>query len=299
MCSPISSRYWSNVVIVATPFACTCRLQTISAIDGKDKDSTFTQNRVNEFLFRHLPSCRCSAPGTRSVKTCRAAFGHLDVVLGESRVDGTDTPVDREISCFGEYLRVTCGLSDSTRSQRCRYVHELLSERFGNGPVAVHDLTARDPMRYASQRARTLSTGSMGVVASSMRSYLRFLHFRGRIGDALLYAVPALRSVTKEIFPGLCPIRRSLSSCERLTGTRPAAPATMRSRCVWLSLACAPPKCAVEVSGRCPWSSLHRHDHDLRKSQPDGSQNGRLAVARGKRMSSAVLDTSSRQKALN
>ena len=159
------------------------------------QDATITQERVNEFLFRHLPVCRCARTGTRSVKTCRAALAHLDVVLKERHLDvckDTDSPVDREIRAFGEYLKVTCGLSGSTCKQRSGYARELIVGRFGDGPVRACDLTARDLMQYVSKRARSLSTGSMAVVASSIRSYLRFLQFRGRIGDTLIYAVPSI-----------------------------------------------------------------------------------------------------------
>ena len=156
--------------------------------------AAITQERVNEFLFRHLPVCRCVRTGTRSVKTCRAALAHLDVVLRERRdvCKDTDGPVDREIRAFGEYLKVTCGLSDSTCKQRSGYVRELIVGRFGDGPVMVCDLTARDLMQHASKRARSLSTGSMAVVASSIRSYLRFLQFQGRVGDTLMYAFPSI-----------------------------------------------------------------------------------------------------------
>lgn len=177
----------------------------------QEQDATITQENVDEFLFRHLPVCRCVKTGTRSAKTCRAALAHLDVVLKERRLDlckDTYGPVDREIRAFGEYLKMTCGLSDSTCKQRSGYARELIVERFGDGPVRVRDLTARDLMQYASKRARSLSTGSMAVVASSIRSYLRFLQFQGRIGDTLMYAVP---SMSTRVTAGTADLPRVLS----------------------------------------------------------------------------------------
>ena len=175
------------------------------------KDAASTQERVNEFLLRHLPVCRCVRAGTRSVKTCRAALAHADVVLGQRRPDlcnDTDDPVDREIRAFGEYLKITCGLSDATCKQRSRYARELIVGRFGDGPVSVGDLTARDLMQYASKRARSLNPGSMAVIASSIRSYLRFLQFQGRIGESLTHAI---QSISTRMATGTAGLPRILS----------------------------------------------------------------------------------------
>ncbi len=241
------------------------------------QDAASTQECVNEFLFRHLPVCRCVGTRTRSVKTCRAALAHLNVVLRKRRPDlckDTDGPVDREIRAFSEHLKITCGLSDSTCKQRSVYARELIVGRFGDGPVSVGDLTARDFMQYASKRARTLSTGSMAVVTSSIRSYLRFLQFQGRIGESLTHAVP---SISTRIRTGNASLPRILSEPQIEEFLRSFDQSTAGgSRDYAIAL------CMVELGLRASEvASLRRHDVDWR--------GGTIRVRAGKTTSDRLL----------
>jgi len=101
------------------------------------------------------------------------------------------SPIDREIQRFDDHLRTTCGLQEATRTYRRRYVREFLRARFADEHVDGSRLVPKDLVRYVSQRAMGLTPGSAQVLASSLRSYLRFLQLRGICDDRLILAVPA------------------------------------------------------------------------------------------------------------
>jgi site-specific recombinase XerD len=158
--------------------------------------SDVTAELLESFLSRHLTRCRCPDPGVRQRHTVRAALRHFEVVLDEGghrspqRAEGS-TAADREVERFDEHLRTTCGLRESTRLYRRRYVREFLHEFFGDGQVDVARLGPQDVVSFVSRRASRLKSGSAQVLASSLRSYFRFLRLCGDCGESLVIAVPS------------------------------------------------------------------------------------------------------------
>jgi site-specific recombinase XerD len=100
--------------------------------------------------------------------------------------------IDLEVDRFDQYLLTTAGLQEATREYRRRYAREFLKEFFGhrNG-IDVARLVPRDIVRYLSKRASGLRPASAKVLATSLRSYLRFLRLKGDCVEALIRAVPA------------------------------------------------------------------------------------------------------------
>lgn len=147
---------------------------------------------VEDFLTRHLRSCRCPVPAPRNLKTVRAALHHLiRMVAGES---ASSSPVDRSagrvellLHDFGVHLRTVRGLAPATCRYRQRYAREFLA----NSPMDQRDeLSPQAVVRFVAGYARRCSPATAQVVASSLRSLLRFLRLRGLIGKDLAAAVP-------------------------------------------------------------------------------------------------------------
>lgn len=163
---------------------------------GKQVDrSAVTHGHIASFLSGHLATCRCPFGGGRHYPTVRAALRHVEAVLdaGGHRPPQRATPsaVDREVQRFDDYLRTVCGLQQATRTYRRRYLREFLRALFGDGPVDPSQLVPTDVVRYLSTRTARVTPGSAKVIASSLRSYLRFLQLRGACDDRLILAVPA------------------------------------------------------------------------------------------------------------
>ena len=137
------------------------------------------ERKVSRFLDRHLPQCRCPLPGPRTRFTVRAALRHFLEILrreGYVRVPPVGEPcsVTIEVGAFDDYLRDTCGLAAATRVYRRRYAREFLRETFGERSVEPAKLRRVDIERFVVNRARHCCPGSAQVLATSLRSWLRF-----------------------------------------------------------------------------------------------------------------------------
>jgi site-specific recombinase XerD len=159
--------------------------------------STIAESTVHLFLNKHLRHCRCVPPGHRGVKECRAALKlFLDVLRKTGRIPipvlPEPTPIGAEIAKFEDYLRTTCGFAENTVLYRTRYVKEFLQRKFRERTLKFADLSPHDIIEFISERSRSYKPLSTKVVASSLRSYMRFLRLRGEISRDLSAAVPSV-----------------------------------------------------------------------------------------------------------
>ena len=161
--------------------------------------SQLKESHFADFLLRHAPKCDCPFGGVRQEKTVRAGLGHFAAILrsaghlasAESRdLEG----VDLELRRFDEYMVNTVGLQEATRLYRRRYVREFLDEFFPYSDVDVSGLARESIVSYLSKRGSRLQPASTKVLASSLRSYFRFLRLHGRCEEDLVLAVPASAS---------------------------------------------------------------------------------------------------------
>jgi site-specific recombinase XerD len=130
--------------------------------------------------------------------------------------------IDREVRRFDQYLHATCGVQEATRVYRRRYLREFLGAQFPEGQVDRSQLTSTAVIKYVIRRASRLAPGSAKVVASSLRSYFRFLQLYGACDEALVLAVPApstrsLTSLPKPLTDD--DVRRLLAAFDRGTAT--------------------------------------------------------------------------------
>ena len=159
--------------------------------------ASIKEDTVSLFLHDHLPKCDCKPPGIRSLKEARPALKYL---LHSLRIAGrvpfppesNPTPINREVMNFEKYLRTTCGLADDTILYRTRYAREFLLAKFGNSLLKIAELTPSDIIDFVSERAKNYKPGSSKVLASSIRSFLRFQCFQGKCRQDLANAVPTI-----------------------------------------------------------------------------------------------------------
>jgi site-specific recombinase XerD len=154
------------------------------------------EGQIASFLSRHLPRCRCPFRGVRQKATVRAGLRHFGTVLRGSdhlvsHPGRKPDAIDFEVQRFDDHLRTASGLQEATRHYRRRYAREFLQEFFGDGPVDANRLSPKDVVGYLSKRASGVKPGSAKVLASSLRSYFRFLQLHGECDKALSLAVPA------------------------------------------------------------------------------------------------------------
>jgi integrase len=195
------------------------RAQRLSARD-------VNRERVHSFLHEHLPACRCPAPAPCRLCHVRPALNHLLKLLRERGVGATKgfapTPIDATLEPFRLYLRDTCGLAESTWRARVRYAREFLQGKFGHGPLRWEGLRPADVMSFVAGYAGRCRPGTTQAAAGALRSFLRYLLFRGWCGASLIAAVPRIphwrlanlpRAMTDE------QLRAFLAAFDRATAT--------------------------------------------------------------------------------
>jgi len=139
----------------------------------------FDEYLTHQFVTEHLPVCRCPDPCQRSVTAVRPALAHLLHVL---RRDGylsareTNLPpaIQSELTRFDLHLNSVCGLATNTRTSRRQWVSRFLVNQFGSSPIDIARIKPADIVRFMVQRTDRYRPGTLQVVGSTLRGYLRF-----------------------------------------------------------------------------------------------------------------------------
>jgi len=97
--------------------------------------------------------------------------------------------VERLLNRYDRHLDQVAGLTRATRRVRGNCIQQFLQWYSGGRSPRLRCLKARDISHFVQERAVCLKPGSVRVLATALRSFLRFLHFSGRIGEPLARAV--------------------------------------------------------------------------------------------------------------
>jgi site-specific recombinase XerD len=163
-----------------------------------------TRASARQFVHEHLATCSCAAPFPRSLGPCRAAVRHLLRMLDQCDPSRLRLPVSRHSSLLAEYdsfLRQTCGLSGHTCIYRLRNAREFLERQFGEDQLEVNRLQPSDLQDYFRHYAHHLKPGSVAVLATSLRSFLRFLALSHGFDSSLVGFLPAAPQWPKDRLP--------------------------------------------------------------------------------------------------
>lgn len=156
-------------------------------------------NRIDEavmerFIIEHLPHCKCPKPAPTNKGNCLAALGQLLGFLNQRQLIAKPrtarlTVVDRLVLDFDQHLLEVNGLSEATRFYRRRYAREFLQTRLAGRRLSLRSLVSEDLRVYIQHQAPRLIPSSLGVLTVSLRSFIRFLQFTGRVKADRVYAV--------------------------------------------------------------------------------------------------------------
>lgn len=149
---------------------------------------------VQVFLQTHLPVCHCLHVGHRSLIMVRASLNQLLLMEGEPRArtigDTASSHVEKSIQEFDLFLQQVCGLAEATRWYHCRHAKIFLNWLFHDRPLEFAEIGPHALVRFVTERANGHRPGSIGVLTYSLRSYLRFLAFQGKVPNSLATAIP-------------------------------------------------------------------------------------------------------------
>jgi integrase/recombinase XerD len=152
-----------------------------------------TKASTRQFLHDHLSVCSCSVGFPRSLIPSRAALNHMMRMLDHQdpvRLAPPTTPHGPLLTEYDRFLVQTCGFSGHTRVYRVRNAREFLGRHFGDAPAAPERLRPSDLQDYFRRHAGHLRPGSVAVLASSLRSFFRFLALSHGFDPSLPGVVP-------------------------------------------------------------------------------------------------------------
>jgi site-specific recombinase XerD len=121
---------------------------------------------------------------------------------------------------YANHLEKERGLAAVTVAGYWPFIRRLVVERFGDGPIAVRELTPDDVARFLLRHARSGSPKVARLMATALRSFFRFLFQHGQTGSDLARAIPAvpewrLAEVPKYLEPE--EVERVVRACQRDT----------------------------------------------------------------------------------
>jgi integrase/recombinase XerD len=138
---------------------------------------------VRLFLNEHLSCCNCPGRPQRGRVTVLSALRHLLAIL---RAAGRIPPVLPTVSNFiiselqdyCDYANDVCGLAPATLISRRQWIGRFLAYFFDVGGVEFSRLGSKEIRDFFAAQCQGYQPGSAQVVASSVRSYLRFRALR-------------------------------------------------------------------------------------------------------------------------
>ena len=98
--------------------------------------------------------------------------------------------VEEALADFDEHLRRTRGVCAGTRRNYARFAGGFLERMFPDSQVEVERISVGDVVGFIGVSARRYNPRTLELVATSLRSFFRFLRAEGLCGDRLEAAVP-------------------------------------------------------------------------------------------------------------
>jgi site-specific recombinase XerD len=130
------------------------------------------------------------------------------------------SPVEQEIQAFETYLRRERVLADATIAYYVPFTRWFLADRFGTGGVTLSRLCARDVVRFVQRQASRLHLKRAKQLTAALRSFLRYVRYRGDIAVDLAAAVPIVANWSMPAIPRAISadaVRQLLASTNRRT----------------------------------------------------------------------------------
>lgn len=133
-----------------------------------------------------------------------------------------ECPRERVVQAFARYLVEERALSQASLDNSLPFVRSFLAYRFVAGPVVLGDLRAADVTRFLLRKVHTVGASRAKLMVGALRSFFRFLRWRGDIAIDLASAVPRVAEWRLSSLPKALPagdVERLLISCSQTTVT--------------------------------------------------------------------------------
>jgi len=152
----------------------------------------------------------------------RVALGRLLVVLREGGaakpaviIRGPAQILEED---FKRYLVNECGLAERTVEHYADAAHIFLAALFGQGRRDPSKWTAAEVLTFIRQHAQARRPAHMQQLCTGLRSFLRYLRFRGKIHEDLASSIPRIARWRLATLPKALSreqLERVLAHCDR------------------------------------------------------------------------------------
>jgi site-specific recombinase XerD len=132
----------------------------------------------------------------------------------------TLTSAGRCIEGFERYLREERALSQAALTNYVPFIRQFLADRFGDRPVKLATLRARDITDFVRRCAARLHRKRAKLLTAGLRSFLRYARMRGEIRADLAAAVPCVANWSRPSIPRAISsdqVRKLLAQFDRRT----------------------------------------------------------------------------------
>ena len=130
--------------------------------------------------------------------------------------------MERYAQAYERHLRETCALAEATILNYVPFIRKFLEGRFGDGPVVLSSLCARDVVRFVQRQAPGLHRKRAKLMTSALRSFLKYARYRGEVTLDLAAAVPVVANWSMPSIPRAIStdqVHQLLASIDRETAT--------------------------------------------------------------------------------
>jgi integrase/recombinase XerD len=156
--------------------------------------SCISKIEMSYFLTKHLPICKCLTPRTAETKSIRAAIKQLLKLIykDEAILSNDDNPERKILISYDSYLSDICGMANNTRIKRRRYVRAFLDKLKISNLSQVDKVSSKQIVRFVKEYSSYYKSGSIGVVLTSLRSFLKYVSFQGYNVKKLIFSIPRI-----------------------------------------------------------------------------------------------------------
>jgi site-specific recombinase XerD len=202
-------------------------------LDRRVRIEDFSEMHIQKFL-RHRRAERHGRGGDLSTLRSLLGYLHEAKVVSFPVIKDSDSPLRRLETSFSQYLANERGLRPATLHWYLFETRRFLVDRFRDGPVSLSKLSTENVTQLVLRRAHSSSPRAVQRTGTALRSFFRFLVWRGDISADLAAAIPKVANHISTALPKYLSseeVELLLKSCKSKTSEG------CRSRAILLLLA--------------------------------------------------------------
>ena len=173
---------------------------------------------IERFLDHRSQHWQINAGDRAALRRLLSALRDNGLIVAASPVELTEQ--QRIIQDFSAHMVNDRGLTHHTSDRHMLFARRFLQEIFPSEPCVFSTLNPELIIRYVERHALDGAADSGKAMCCSLRAFLRYLHLRGHIADALAECVPSIRRWRFAGLPTFMPpqkVQEVLDHCDRTT----------------------------------------------------------------------------------